>query len=436
VLKRSKALWGRMFLVVVACLAAVPASASATTLWVSKNPPKAPYNSCANPGYDHIQQAIAGPGTAIHVCGGTYSEQLSIERPIAITGYESAKLQLPSVTAPSNTPCDTASDEATEPAADQDEISICDAGKVSIKNMTIDAIWPGDPVGASTECGYNLYGILAAGGSKLELSGSTVDGAAPKEINGCQYGVGVEVGMDYTQSLGTGMAKLSSDTISGYDKNGITVAGAGSEATIKTVTVTGVGPTKELAQNGIGVQRGAKATITGATVSGNECEYPGACGPEAVTQAAADGVYFYEAAEGSSISKSTLDGNDVGVEAFDGATVDPLVENDTMTGDRYAAVEISAGLATVKSDVMRQSEVGIQLVQFAGYPLGGSAVRDTIQEMSKWAVLGRSDKNAGDVASSFSITSSKISGNPGLKPQESVESENPPKLKIFAEKDS
>ncbi len=434
-LKRSKALWGRMFLVVVACAAAVPATASATTLWVSNNPPKAPYNSCANPGYDHIQQAIAGPGTAIHVCAGTYSEQLSIERPVAITGYEGVKLQLPSVTAPSSTPCDTASDEATAPSTDQDAISICDAGKVSIKNMTIDAIWPGDPVGASAECGYNLYGILVAGGSNLELSGSTVDGAAPKELNGCQYGVGVEVGMDYTHSPQPGTAKLSSDTITGYDKNGITIAGTGSEATIKTVTVTGAGPTKETAQNGIGVQRGAKATITGATVSGNECENA-SCGSEELTQYAADGVYFYEAAEGSSISKSTLDGNDVGVEAFDGATVDPLIENDTMTSDRFAAVEISAGLATVKSDVMRKSEVGIQLVQFAGYQLGGTAIRDTIQEMSKWAVLGRSDKSAGDVTSSFSITSSKISGNPGAKPQESVESENPSKLKIFAEKDS
>jgi nitrous oxidase accessory protein NosD len=433
VLKRSMAVWARIFVVAGACIVAVPASASASTLWVSENAPKAPYNSCINPGYDHIQQALAGPGTVIHVCAGTYREQLSIERPVTITGYEGATVGVPSVTADSSTPCDQVS-ESGSTFPDQDEISICGAGKVVIKNLDVDAIWPGQPVGAE-ECGFNLYGILVAGGAELELSGSTVIGAAPKVINGCQYGVGIEVGFNARGSVSAGKAKLSKDVVKGYDKNGITIAGTGSEATIKTVTVTGAGKTPVIAQNGIGVQEGAKATITGATVSGNECEYPGACGPDAVTQVAADGAYFYEAAEGSSISKSTLTGNDVGVEAYD-SSADPSIANDTLEDNRYAAVQIEQGSASVNSDTMRDGEVGIQLVQFAGLALGGTASHDKIEDMSAWAVLGLSDQSEGDLSASFSISNSKISGNPGAKPQQSVETENPAKLKIYAEKDS
>ncbi len=44
-------------------------------------------------------------------------------------------------------------------------------------------------------CGYNLTGILVAGGAKLTLTGSDVTGAAPRTINGCQYGLGILVGI-------------------------------------------------------------------------------------------------------------------------------------------------------------------------------------------------------------------------------------------------
>lgn len=431
-LKRLKRRWSLGLLATVAVAMAVPASASATTLWVSKAAPSAPFNSCLHPGYDQIQAALTGPGTAIHVCKGTYAEQLNIERPVAITGYEGVTIALPAVTANSTTPCDTAA-EAASTLAQQDEISVCTSGKVALKNVTIDAVWPGEPVGPSISCGYNLYGVFVAGGADLELTGSTVLGAAPKLINGCQYGVGVEIGVPLGTPTGVGQAKLANDTVSGYEKNGVTVAGSGSEATIKTLTVTGSGENHELAQNGIGVQEGAKATITTSTVSGNECEQA-SCGSEALSEYAADGVYFYDAGAGSSVTKTLLTGNDIGVEAYDSEGT-PAITSNTLEDDRWAAVQIALGSATVNSNVMRDSEVGIQLVQFAGQALGGTAAHDTIEDMSKWAVFGRSDNSPTDVLSSFSITGSKISGNPGSKPQQSVETENPAKLKIYAEKD-
>lgn len=432
-----------MLAAIAVCAFAMPAAASATTtLWVSNNEPSAPFDTCAHPGYDHIQEALAGPGTAIHVCAGTYAEQLTIQRSVSITGYGSATVALPAVTGTSVTPCDEASEKGSG-LPDQDAISVCGGYTVSITDLDVNAVWPGEPVGAGEECGYNLNGILVAGGADLALNGATVTGARPHVINGCQYGVGVQIGMSYTESLGVGIAKLSGDTIAGYQKNGVTVEGNGSHATISKTTVTGAGPLVALAQNGIGVQSGAKATISHTTVSGNECENA-SCGSDALSDYAADGVYFYEAGAGSGITTSKLTGNDVGVEAFDPGSAGPSISHDRLIDDRWASVDISAGAAKVDRDVMREGLIGIELLQFVytpkeqpsqAYVGSGTAIHDTIEGMTEWAVLGRSDKNAEDVPGEFSITKSKVSGNPGARVQESVESENPTSLRIFAERD-
>jgi Right handed beta helix region len=432
----SKALWLSALVVVVGCTVVIPATASASTLWVSTNHPSAPYTSCQHPGYSHIQEAVGGPGTAIHVCEGTYAEQLTIERDVTITGYGGATIALPAVTAKSNTACDTAN-EALTGLEDQDAVSIC-GGKVTIKNLNVDAIWPGEPVGPGISCAYNLTGILVAGGADLALSGSTVTGAAPQKINGCQYGLGILVGVPESGLIGTGAATLTKDIVTGYQKNGITAAGQGVDVKINKVTVTGAAIEPALAQNGIGIQEGAKGTITGAMVSGNECEDIPACGPDALHQAQADGIYFYDAAEGSSVSNSTSNENDVGIEAFDTSSTDPMILANKVEGNRDEAVLIGEGQAKVNNNTLTNSNVGIELLQLEGQTAapGGTANHDTIAGMHEWAVLGRSDKASGDLFGEFTITGSKISGNPGPTPLKSVETENPAKLKIYAEKDT
>jgi hypothetical protein len=413
-----------------------PAAASASTLWVAPVAPSAPYDNCAHPGYDSIQQAIGGPGTVVHVCAGTYEEQLQIEREVRITGYGAVTLKLPATTANATTACDKAN-EALNHLPDQDAISICGAN-VTLKNLDVDAIWPGEPVGPSEDCAFNLTGILVAGGANLTLEDSTVTGAAPHAINGCQYGLGVLVGIPESGPIGTGRAELSKDTITGYQKNGITAAGKEVEVSVSKVTVTGAGPTPVIAQNGIGIQEGALGTITHATVSANECDDTPACGSDALTQAQADGVYFYDASANSSINHSTVDGNDVGIEAYDASPTGPTISRDVVEDSRDSAVQIGEGKATIDNDTLAHGEVGIQVLQFEGQKAapGGSANDDRITDMNEWAVLGRSDDAPGDLFGEFTITKSAISGNPGPTPLKSVETQNPAELKIYAEKDT
>src|ERR1019366_6043591 len=112
VCKGSRVVWPSTLVAALTCLIVVPAAASAaTTLWVLTKAPSAPFNSCEHPGYSHIEAALGGPGTAIHVCDGTYAEQLTIERPVAISGYAKAPLEPPPVPPTWVPPCNKASEE-------------------------------------------------------------------------------------------------------------------------------------------------------------------------------------------------------------------------------------------------------------------------------------------------------------------------------------
>jgi pectin methylesterase-like acyl-CoA thioesterase len=112
-----------------ACAAlALPAMASANTVWVSEATPEAPYNSCSHPGYNSIQQAIDGSATKIEVCTGNYQEQLAIEREVTIVGGTGVHVLLPATTERSTTACDGAS-EAGDGLEDQDLVSVCTTGR-------------------------------------------------------------------------------------------------------------------------------------------------------------------------------------------------------------------------------------------------------------------------------------------------------------------
>jgi len=196
---------------IAAVAVALPASASAMS-WVSEAKPSAPYDSCTHPAYSHIQQAVESPTTTIHVCPGMYEEQLQIDRAVAIAG-EGATVKLPASPQNSTTPCDTG---ITGYPPNQDAVSICTTGTVSITGLKVEALWP------SGTCYESMYGIFVAGGATLKATKVTVDGAGASPINGCQGGVGIEVGTARTEPAEVGHATLNTDTISGYQKNGVT----------------------------------------------------------------------------------------------------------------------------------------------------------------------------------------------------------------------
>jgi hypothetical protein len=410
--KRNRALrWA----VLVALLAlAVPATASASGTFVSSSAPVGTGKSCASPGFNSIQTALnaAGSGAAVSVCGGTYTEQLEITQPVKLTlasGTGTARVVMPSSPTDSLTSCDTAA--GLEPGQ-KDEISICTGGAVSIAGLTIEALAP------IATCAGGLYGINVAGGAELKATGDTIVGASTtlNEYKGCQHGVAVEVGSHKAALVGH--ATLKNDTISGYEKNGPTVAGAGSTMKVLDSTITGEGPSPYIAQNGVEVAYGGAGVVKGTTVTANECELAGACSSSDLENQA-DGVLFYAAAPRSGVSGSTISDNDMGVYYASGsATVssspEVKISSDRLSDNRYEGVLLEEGKAALTDDTITGGgELGIAINQAQSQASGSfsSANKSTIEGMSVAAVGVVTDGLAGDPAGTFTIKNSSISKN-------------------------
>jgi hypothetical protein len=161
--------------------------------------------------------------------------------------------------------------------------------------------------------GANYFGVVVngdVGSVTVNVTNSSVHDIGETPLNGSQHGTAI-----YYRALGSGSASgvISGNTVSRYQKNGITANGDVS-ATISNNTVTGEGPVSYIAQNGIQLGYGAKGSITENTVTGNA--YTGSnlassggilvVGGEAFGPGLAYTV-------GLNISKNMLTNNDVGV---------------------------------------------------------------------------------------------------------------------------
>jgi hypothetical protein len=412
--------------VLLAGLVMVPsqavASPAAKNLWVNSQgtvSATGPHNSCTAPGFTAIQAAIdvASPGATIHVCSNSgtpaYAEQLVITEPLNIVAAGTdATVALPATVANGTTACDLAS-VAGGAEPDQSEITVCTTGTIRISGITVDALWPGGT------CYDSLFGVLVGGGANLDMSTSVVNGAGASPINGCQGGIGVQVGMAWADPTVVGHATLSGDSIDQFQKNGITVDGVGSTATITGTTITGAGPTPAIAQNGIQISNGARGQITNTTVSGSECDVP-VCGPDSLTDTQSTGILFFGAAPGTTVTHSAISDSDIGVYSYDLAATAPSTPNatisdDTLTNDRYEAIGLDQGFTVVSNDTLSGGNVGVQVLQYYGQAYGVTAkVKNvTVSGMAVAAAQVYSDENPADFAGSLSITHSKISGNPG-----------------------
>ena len=162
--------------------------------------------------------------------------------------------------------------------------------------------------------GANYFGVLVngdVGAVSVNVTGSAIHDIGETPLNGTQHGVGIY----YRAFGGSASGTISDNTITNYQKGGITVNGNVS-ATIADNTVTGQGPVNYIAQNGIQVgYDGAQVSVTENTVTGNA--YTGSnlasSGGILVVGGPCFGLPY---TVGLSITRNTLANNDVGVWLF------------------------------------------------------------------------------------------------------------------------
>ncbi len=405
------------------CLMAVAAGAAdaSTKAWVSASAPAVPGGKgCTEPGFNSVQAAVNSGAGTIEVCSGTYTEQVEIAHATklnAVSGPGTATLAMPATPARSESACDTKSNEEEGPLDQADEISICTSGTVTLTALDVEAVIPLET------CANGLNGIFVGGGGTLKATHVSIDGASTTlaAYKGCQHGIAVRVGSASREEVGH--AQLKSDTISGYEKNGPTVSGAGSTMSIKGSTITGEGASPYIAQNGVQISFGGQGTVQTTTVSGNECNVE-ACGPQGSQGA---GVLFYEAAAGSKLTSSTISSNDMGAYYASGsstvpASPDVTLTKDTFTGNRYEGVALEEGKALLTTDTINgPGRVGIGLYQFEGALSASesSATKVNINGQSEAAIKVESDKQPGDIPGKFTVSHATHTGDGALVINES-----------------
>jgi Right handed beta helix region len=384
-------------------------SASASVFVSNTTPVTTKGGGCEHPRFATIQGAVeaSAPGASIKVCPGTYAEQLVIDKGVKIgaSGAEgSATVTLPATIAHTSGPCATRPEEMTE-------VVLCTSESVSLSNLSIEAKFP------EGTCNDSLYGIFVGGGATLTAKHDEIHGAGASPINGCQGGVGVEVGTAREPEQ-VGKAKLVEDSVSEYQKNGITAAGVGSNVAVVKSDIHGAGATTQTAQNGVQISFGSGGSVKGSTIEGNECDHPTACGTNAFESAQATGILLFEAAPTVTISKNTFEADDEGVYFAAGGATQPSsaevkIVNNRFVDDRFEGLVLEQGDAEVNHNTIEGGQIGIDIIQAEYEPFApsSSATGDTITGMSKAAVEVQSDNAPGDHPGNFTIKHSAISGN-------------------------
>jgi len=263
-------------------------TAPSHTLFVSHTPVGS-NTSCSSPGYMTVQAAVdaAHNGDTVYLCGTTpYQEQVVITKSIKLTGDPGATIKAPSPF-PNNAsrlPPKFTTDNLFLPQA---IVIVWGAGSnANIVNLNITGPLPGNG-----GCADDEFGVLVIAGGEVRLKGDHVTNIhdTNSALYGCQFGVGIQIGRRYWHPTNfstplvenfTGQATITKTTVTGYQKNGISVDGPGSEADISYSTVEGAGRDAHfaviIAQNGIQISRGAVGTVQNNFVADNSYTGPAA----------------------------------------------------------------------------------------------------------------------------------------------------------------
>jgi nitrous oxidase accessory protein NosD len=246
---------------------------------------------CPTAGYSTIQSAVdaASPGSTIHVCPGTYAEQVTITKSVQIYGDNGALVMPTSM---------SANVSASEPTAAV--IAVLNTENVNIIGLIIDGSKNG-----ITECAPFLVGVYYHGASGTLYHNTVRNMALPADLNGCQSGDAV----DADSMSSPVQVTISNNSIVGYQKNGVTANDAHTTATIQNNVVSGVGRTNGAAQNGIQIGFGATGSITNNSVSNN---FYLPCNDVSTCTTASTGILIVES-DGVAINGNTLESNQLSI---------------------------------------------------------------------------------------------------------------------------
>jgi hypothetical protein len=139
-------------------------------------------------------------------------------------------------------------------------IYVHDTNDVSLVDLTVDGMGLGNTYNYDRFDGVAYYN---AGGI---IQNNTIMDITDTPLDGMQRGVGIYA---YNADGSPRTLDVIGNTILDYQKNGMALSGNNLVVDVENNTVTGAGPTNQIAQNGIQVSYGATGKVKGNKVSGN-----------------------------------------------------------------------------------------------------------------------------------------------------------------------
>jgi nitrous oxidase accessory protein NosD len=324
---------------------------------------------CPTAQFSKIQDAVnaATSGDVIRVCAGTYPEQVTISTPLTLRA-DNGVIVIPSGMTQNSTG-----------ASGGDSIAgvfvVRGVQGVDISGFIVDGSNNG-----LTGCSPSLIGI------DYENSSGHIRHNAVRHMSlgpadaGCQSGDGIDV------DTGSGFASdvtISDNSIWDYQKNGITGNDQGTQLSVDGNVVSGIGPTPNIAQNGVQIGFGAAGNITNNTVSDNVYSV---CSSAASCPTNATGILVFQS-NGVAVRNNSLATNQIGV--FIGGN------NSVVASNTVSNSVALIGVALVGND--------------------DSAVRNTLTHADQAAVYiqGNGNRVTGNDITDASIGVLKISGSTG-----------------------
>ena len=345
-------------------------------------------------GYDAfatIQDAIdAAVGSTVHVAAGTYDEQVVIDKSLTLQGAGESTIIKPSQA--------TANAfqlfERKETGTDNDSAPIVIA-KASGATVNIESLKIDGSLVSSVPAGATLFAGIMYRDTNGLIDQVTVQNISIANGNGMYL-----VGHDTAVSV-----EVSYCNVSGYLKNGITANFPNMTANIHDNTVTGMGPTTVIAQNGIQIGFGATSTVSTNTVSGHVWTgtYGGSNDPATDPDAdGACGILLYLSGGTVEIATNTLTGNQFGIWTVGATGIN--VHNNDITGLAHTGNAFPTGIAIWDSDMWTVDP-------FGGTEVGTTAAINTNTFDSHDYGIIVLDYTAGGALPTATVTGNTFSNN-------------------------
>jgi hypothetical protein len=342
--------------------------------------------------YPTIQAGVtAAPvGGTVDVCPGTYPEQVTITQSVKVIGIVTGTNDAAVIVPPSGGMAQSGTDINGNPVYAQIFVSDVPAG-VTLSHLTVDAT-----NNNVTGCGNLLEGIYYQ-----DASGSITDNVVRNQyqtdftdFGGCQNGLAINVESNNAAPT----INITDNSVSSYQKNGITVSGPSSASIGPSVLIQGnyvVGlaatamnwiSNAPAGENGIQVGFGATGKVTLNYVIDDIWESD----TSSDTGDAASGILVYSST-GVTVSSNVVGSTQFGIAIETGATP---ADNAVVTGNKVVGTQLfdaidlcSNGDEAESNNLYGNAESGIHIDSTCGSTGTGATVKGNVINGSCAGVL-------------------------------------------------